>query len=184
MLLCFSGSCRSVYCYIVYHNFSPILSYTDNPARYPVDQAICKLNPPVTASTSIISPAKYRFLIIFDSMVLLSISLTFMPPCVIIASLKPLNPVSVNSNLLIVLRRFFLSSLVISFTFLSDAIRDLLIITGIKDFGNNLSRELAKFLLIFSSKSLLILSSRVCSSRAGFKSIISFNSFFLIMSLT
>ena len=107
-----------------------------------------------------------------------------MPPCVIIASLKPLNPVSVNSNLLIVLRRFFLSSLVISFTFLSDAIRDLLIITGIKDFGNNLSRELAKFLLIFSSKSLQILSSRVCSSRAGFKSIISFNSFFLIMSLT
>ena len=36
------------------------LLYTDIPAAYPVDHAICRLNPPVTASRSKISPAKYN----------------------------------------------------------------------------------------------------------------------------
>ena len=34
------------------------LRYTFSPAKRPVEKAICKLNPPVYASTSITSPAK------------------------------------------------------------------------------------------------------------------------------
>ena len=51
------------------------------------DQAICKLNPPVNASRSNTSPAKYNPEIFFDSIVPGSISFTLTPPFVIIASL-------------------------------------------------------------------------------------------------
>jgi hypothetical protein len=57
--------------------------------------AICKLKPPVYASTSIISPAKYKLSIIFEHIVLGLISLTLTPPQVIIAS-------SIGRKLLIV----------------------------------------------------------------------------------
>ena len=56
------------------------------PAVYPVEYAICKLNPPVYASTSIISPAKYNPFINFDSIVEELISFISTPPAVIIAS--------------------------------------------------------------------------------------------------
>lgn len=57
------------------------------PAAQPVDQAICRLKPPVTASKSSISPAKYRPLTFLDSMVEGFISFTDMPPWVMMASL-------------------------------------------------------------------------------------------------
>ena len=56
------------------------------PAINPVDNAICILNPPVYASTSIISPAKDKLFIIFDFIVEGSISFTLTPPEVTIAS--------------------------------------------------------------------------------------------------
>ena len=72
------------------------------PAVYPVENAICKLNPPVYASTSIISPAKYNPFIIFDSIVLGFISFTKTPPDVIIASSNGLNLLIVNLKFLII----------------------------------------------------------------------------------
>ena len=56
------------------------------PAAYPVDQAICRLKPPVNASRSSTSPAKYNPFTSFDSIVPGSISFTLTPPFVIIAS--------------------------------------------------------------------------------------------------
>ena len=44
--------------------------------KYPVEKAICKLYPPVSASTSMTSPAKYRFFMTFDSIVDALISFT------------------------------------------------------------------------------------------------------------
>ena len=56
------------------------------PAKAPVLHAICRLNPPVWASTSIISPAKYRLWISLLRMVPGSISFTLTPPRVTMAS--------------------------------------------------------------------------------------------------
>ena len=58
---------------------------TDFPAAYAVDQAICKLKPPVYASQSMISPAKYRPETSLDSMVFGSICDTLMPPEVLLS---------------------------------------------------------------------------------------------------
>ena len=54
-------------------------------------KAICKLNPPVYASTSITSPAKYNPLIILYSIVVEFISFILIPPAVTIASSTGLN---------------------------------------------------------------------------------------------
>ena len=51
-----SCACRTVNCNIYSHKIN--LRYTFSPANRPVEKAICKLNPPVYASTSITSPAK------------------------------------------------------------------------------------------------------------------------------
>ena len=59
-----------------------LITYTLIPARYPVEKAICKLYPPVSASTSITSPVKNRFSINFDSIVEEFISFTDTPPLV------------------------------------------------------------------------------------------------------
>jgi len=55
-------------------------------AKYAVENAIWRLNPPVYASTSITSPAKYNPETNLDSIVLEFISLVLTPPEVIIAS--------------------------------------------------------------------------------------------------
>ena len=47
-----------------------------SPAKCPVDQAICKLKPPVMASRSSTSPAKYRCFTSLDSMVAINNWLT------------------------------------------------------------------------------------------------------------
>ena len=58
----------------------------DEPARWPVENAIWRLNPPVYPSASIISPAKKSPLQSRLSIVLGDISVTFTPPRVMIAS--------------------------------------------------------------------------------------------------
>ena len=57
-----------------------------SPAARPVAQAICRLKPPVYASTSSSSPAKYSPSVFLDAMVLGSTSPTFTPPAVMMAS--------------------------------------------------------------------------------------------------
>ena len=107
-----------------------------SPAKCPVDQAICKLKPPVMASRSSTSPAKYRCFTSLDSMVEGLMSFTEIPPWVMIASAKDLVPVTVMGNALISMPKVFLSSLLISLTFFSGEIPDSSIITGISFAGN------------------------------------------------
>src|SRR5699024_97944 len=49
-------------------------------AAYAVDHATCRLNPPVSASTSSTSPMKYRFFTFLDSIVPGFTSFTETPP--------------------------------------------------------------------------------------------------------
>ena len=88
------------------------------PAIYPVDNAIWTLYPPVNASTSITSPAKDKFSIIFDFIVEGSISSIDTPPAVTIASDNGLSFFTEISKFFNKFTNFFLSSLVISLTFL------------------------------------------------------------------
>ena len=73
------------------------------PANTPVDQAICKLNPPVKASTSKTSPAKNKFLTNLLWHVFGSTSFTSTPPEVTI-------PTFILSNDLIEKSNFFTNS--------------------------------------------------------------------------
>src|SRR5688572_22959919 len=78
--------------------FNDILTYNwfplpmEIPATYPVLQAFWKLNPPVTASMSSTSPAKYNPFIFLLSMVLKSTSFKFTPPQATNSSLKVVLP--------------------------------------------------------------------------------------------
>ena len=58
----------------------------DSPARYPVENAACRLYPPVIPSTSIISPQKNKPITIRDSIVWGFISSNATPPRVMVAS--------------------------------------------------------------------------------------------------
>ena len=110
------------------------------PAIYPVDNAICTLYPPVKASTSITSPAKDKLEIIFDFIVEGSISNVFTPPAVTIASSIGRSPLIFTLKSFKICNNFFRSSLVITFTFLSNGMFDKLIIKGISFFGNKSSK--------------------------------------------
>ena len=83
------------------------------PAIYPVEKAIVRLNPPVYASTSIISPAKNKPLISLDSIVDGFISLIETPPAVTIASLTGRGFETVSFIPFNSLTRFLLSDFVI-----------------------------------------------------------------------
>ena len=63
-------------------------------------------------------------------------SLTEIPPWVMIASAKDLVPITVMGSALISVPKAFLSSLLISLTFFSGEIPDRSIITGISFAGN------------------------------------------------
>ena len=67
------------------------------PARYPVDQQTCRLNPPVGPSRSTISPAKNRFVTFLERMLRISISLRETPPDVMMARRNPSQPVTSSS---------------------------------------------------------------------------------------
>ena len=124
------------------------------PAVYPVEYAICKLNPPVYASTSIISPAKNKPFTSFDSIVFGFISFVLIPPDVTIPSSKGLKPEIVMFNFFIIFTSLVLSSFVILFTCLSGSIYDKLIIVLINFCGSKLFRLFLNSLFLNSSKSL------------------------------
>src|SRR4030043_1132526 len=67
------------------HAFSSALA-ADSPARYPVENAACRLYPPVVPSTSIISPQKNKSCPLRDSIVRGFISSNDTPPRVTVAS--------------------------------------------------------------------------------------------------
>ena len=99
------------------------------PAAYPVEKAICKLNPPVYASTSSVSPQKYSPLIFLLSIVFGSISLTFTPPAVTIPSSIGRRETGKSGNALSVPTSAARDSLVSEFTGIS-ASQPLASITG------------------------------------------------------
>ena len=103
-----------------------------------------------------------------------------------IASSIGLKPFNITSNFFNNLTNFFLSSLVISFTFLFGLIPDNSTIIGINFCGNKFSRLFLKSLFLNSSKSLKILLSNSSSDKAGLKSmynIILFSSNLRVISL-
>ena len=129
----------------VSHGFEGNLWHTYLTSLYPVHaaladfstaiQAICRLYPPVTASKSRTSPAKYSPGAFFDSMVPGSISFTATPPWVMMASLKPRRPVRVKQRLFVICTRAWRSSRVTAFTRFSGSMPLLRIITGISFAG-------------------------------------------------
>src|SRR4030043_939443 len=67
------------------HAFSSALA-ADSPARYPVENAACRLYPPVVPSTSILPPQKNKPRTLRDSIVWGFISSNDTPPRVMVAS--------------------------------------------------------------------------------------------------
>ena len=143
----------------------------ETPASAPVAIAMCILYPPVKASTSITSPAINRPSTSFDCIVLGLISLTDIPPDVMIASSMERVPTMSKRRSFIRHARRKRSSFVTELTFLRGSIPESSTITGISFLGKSASRELTKSLFIFSEKSRNIRFESSSTVRAGFVSI-------------
>ena len=100
-----------------------------------------RLKPPVYASKSIISPAKYNPLTSFDSIVIAFICFTDTPPAVTIASSKEREPVILQVKFLRRVTNLFRSSFVIWLTGFSGGILLKSIITGINRLEASLSEN-------------------------------------------
>jgi len=92
------------------------------PAEYPVENAICKLNPPVYASTSRTSPQKYNPLIFLLSIVFGLTSDKSTPPEVTTASEKPRKAFGVSTNCFNIWIRFVRISRVTELTLTSPCV--------------------------------------------------------------
>ena len=136
-----------------------------------MENAACRLKPPVKQSTSITSPAKYSPSTIFDCIVAGSISLSLTPPEVTTASSTGRRRKTESVSSLISFTSFARSSLVRLLTFFLGSIPVLFTTTEISLLGRSSSSEFIKSLFAPAAKSLKILLSRVSLSSAGFKSI-------------
>ena len=145
----------------------------------PVDQAICKLKPPVIASKSRSSPARYSPFTVLLSSVAGERERTETPPFVTTASLYPRRPVAVKRRPLVACRSAARSAFVISLAFFSPEMPLCRSTSEMRLCGKSEGSMFLRSLFLFASNSRSSLCSSCSSVSAGFRSILSSSSFFV-----